>query len=93
MFPSKLQDFLQIFEIEVDISRDFSTKLGSNNSANDSAYSNASKYTLFPSTPIIEGVNTGLRKIFCQRCCNKKKVAIISILIILYLRVLGSNSP
>ena len=47
--------FLNFFEIEVEISQDFSTKLGSNDSAKDSAYRNASKFTSSPSTPIIGG--------------------------------------
>ena len=40
--------------------RDFSTKSGSNDSASDSAYHNASKHAFFPSTLRILGEEGGV---------------------------------
>ena len=65
-FHQNYKAFFNFFEIGVEISRDFSTKLGSNDSAKDSAYSDASKFTSSPSTLTIGGVDTRLRKNFCQ---------------------------
>ena len=72
-FHQNYKTFFNFFEIEVEISQDFFTKLGSNDSANDSAYSNASKYTFLPSNPKISGVDTRLRKIFVKDVAIKKK--------------------
>ena len=81
-FSVKITRLFYYFEIGVEFSRDFSMKFGSNDSANDLAYSNVYKYTLSLSTPIIMGVDTRLRNFFCHWCYNKKKSS----------RQIGSNS-
>ena len=58
--PLKLKDLLKMLEIGFKIFMDFSTKLGSSNSA----FSNASKYNFPPSTPRKQVVDTIIRKHF-----------------------------
>ena len=76
-----------MLEIGFKIFMDFSTKLGSSNSA----CSNASKYTFPSSIPRKQVVDAILRKHFCQWCHNKNTVARISHTILWYSRVLWFN--